>query len=118
MWAYAALHDAGLAHSYEVWDDRGELVAGGNGVACGRVFVGKSMITRVSGAGAFGLALLHRHLAHWGFDLHDAKLPSPHLCSLGFRRMPREEYATYLSRPFAASRRGDWQSVPRLCGRP
>jgi len=118
MWAYAALHDAGLAHSYEVWDDRGELVAGGNGVACGRVFVGESMFTRVSGAGAFGLALLHRHLAHWGFDLHDVKLPSPHLCSLGFRRMPREEYATYLSRPLAASRRGDSQSVPRLCGRP
>ena len=43
MWAYAALHDAGLAHSYEVWDDRGELVAGGYGVACGRVFVGESM---------------------------------------------------------------------------
>src|SRR4051794_22912646 len=43
MWAYAALHDAGLAHSYKVWDDRGELVAGGYGVACGRVFVGESM---------------------------------------------------------------------------
>jgi leucyl/phenylalanyl-tRNA--protein transferase len=114
MRAYAALHRAGFAHSYEVWDGRGELVAGGYGVAIGRVFVGESMFTRVSGAGAFGLAVLHRHLAHWGFDLHDAKLPSPHLCSLGFAQMPREQYASYLSRPLAASRPGHWQSVSAL----
>jgi leucyl/phenylalanyl-tRNA--protein transferase len=115
MWAYAALHDAGFAHSYEVWDEHGELIAGGYGVASGRVFVGESMFTRVSGAGAFGLALLHRHLAHWGFDLHDAKLPSQHLCSLGFAQMPREQYATYLSRPLAASRPGHWRIMPTLC---
>ncbi|MEA2858298.1 MAG: leucyl/phenylalanyl-tRNA---protein transferase [Methylobacteriaceae bacterium] len=118
MWAYAALHDAGLAHSYELWDEHGELVAGGYGVASGRVFVGESMFTRVSGAGAFGLAILHRHLAQWGFDLHDAKLPSPHLCSLGFTQMPREQYSPYLSRPLAASRPGHWHSVPALCGLP
>jgi leucyl/phenylalanyl-tRNA--protein transferase len=116
MTAYAALHDAGRAHSYELWDSGGELVAGGYGVAVGRVFVGESMFTRASGAGALGLAILHRHLAHWGFDLHDAKLPSPHLCSLGFMQMPREEYATYLSRPLAASRPGHWNSVPALSG--
>jgi leucyl/phenylalanyl-tRNA--protein transferase len=73
------------------------------------------MFTRVSGAGAFGLAALHRHLAHWGFELHDAKLPSPHLCSLGFRQMPREEYASYLGGKVAASHPGHWQSVPGLC---
>jgi leucyl/phenylalanyl-tRNA--protein transferase len=115
MWAYAALHDAGFVHSYEIWDEHGELIAGGYGVASGRVFVGESMFTRVSGAGAFGLAVLHRHLAHWGFELHDAKLPSPHLCSLGFGQMPREEYASYLCGRIAASRPGHWRSVPALC---
>jgi leucyl/phenylalanyl-tRNA--protein transferase len=115
MSAYAALHDAGLAHSYEIWDRNGELVAGGYGVASGRVFIGESMFTRASGAGAFGLAVLHRHLANWGFALHDAKLPSPHLCSLGFRQMPREEYATYLAGRIPASRPGHWQNVPALC---
>ncbi|MBV8851649.1 MAG: leucyl/phenylalanyl-tRNA--protein transferase [Methylobacteriaceae bacterium] len=118
MRAYAALHDAGLAHSYEVWDADGELVAGGYGVASGRVFVGESMFTRASGAGAFGLALLHRHLAHFGFELHDAKSPSPHLRSLGFTQMPREEYASYLSPPLAASRPGHWHSIQALCGLP
>jgi leucyl/phenylalanyl-tRNA--protein transferase len=115
MWAYAALHDAGFAHSYEVWDEQGALVAGGYGIASGRVFVGESMFTRSSGAGAFGLAVLHRHLEHLGFELHDAKLPSPHLRSLGFRQMPRDEYATYLSGRPPASRPGRWHGAPALC---
>jgi leucyl/phenylalanyl-tRNA--protein transferase len=115
MWAYAALHDAGLAHSYEIWDRNGELVAGGYGVAVGRVFVGESMFTRASGAGAFGLAVLHRHLAQCGFALHDAKLPSVHLCAIGFKQMPREEYATYLAGRIPASRPGRWQNLSALC---
>jgi leucyl/phenylalanyl-tRNA--protein transferase len=115
MWAYAALHDAGLAHSYEVWDEGGELVAGGYGVAVGRVFVGESMFTRSPGAGAYGLAALNRHLAEWGFALHDVKLPSEHFRSLGFTQMPREEYATYLWGQLPSSRAGRWKSVPTLC---
>ncbi|HEX3181738.1 MAG TPA: leucyl/phenylalanyl-tRNA--protein transferase [Beijerinckiaceae bacterium] len=116
MWAYAALHDAGLAHSYEVWNEEGELVAGGYGVAVGRVFVGESMFTGAPSAGACGFAVLNRHLAEWGFALHDVKLPSEHFRMLGFVQMPREEYATYLPVPLTASRRGHWQSVPALCG--
>jgi leucyl/phenylalanyl-tRNA--protein transferase len=116
MWAYAALHDAGFAHSYEVWDRDGELVAGGYGVAVGRVFVGESMFTRAPGAGAYGFAVLNRHLAEWGFALHDVKLPSEHFRSLGFAQMPREEYSTYLSGSLPASRVGRWRSVPTLCG--
>ncbi|HUU67072.1 MAG TPA: leucyl/phenylalanyl-tRNA--protein transferase [Methyloceanibacter sp.] len=38
MHAYAALFDAGLVHSFEVWNRDGELVGGGYGVAVGRVF--------------------------------------------------------------------------------
>jgi len=68
------------------------------------------------GAGACGFAVLNRHLAEWGFALHDVKLPSEHFRMLGFLQMSREEYATYLSVPLAASRRGHWQSVPALCG--
>jgi leucyl/phenylalanyl-tRNA--protein transferase len=118
MWAYAALHDAGFAHSYEIWDEDGELVAGGYGVAVGRIFVGESMFTRAPGAGAYGFAALNRHLAEWGFALHDVKLPSEHFRSLGFTQMPREEYAAYLCGQLAAGRAGRWQSVPTLCSLP
>jgi leucyl/phenylalanyl-tRNA--protein transferase len=118
MWAYAALHDAGLAHSYEVWDRGGELVAGGYGVPVGRVFVGESMFTRAPGAGAYGFAALNRHLAEWGFALHDVKLPSEHFRTIGFTEMPREQYATYLSGSLPVSRAARWQSLPTLCTLP
>jgi leucyl/phenylalanyl-tRNA--protein transferase len=118
MWAYAALHDAGLAHSYEVWDSDGELVAGGYGVAVGRVFVGESMFTRAPGAGAYGFAVLNRHLAHWGFAMHDVKLPSEHFRSLGFTQMPREDYSACLSGVLPAARAGRWHSVAALCSLP
>jgi leucyl/phenylalanyl-tRNA--protein transferase len=115
MWAYAALHDAGLAHSYEVWDDAGELIAGGYGVVAGHVFIGESMFTRAPGAGAYGFAVLNRHLAHWGFALHDVKLPSEHFRSLGFTQMPRAEYVTHLAGRLPAARAGRWESMTMLC---
>ena len=37
--AYAELHDTGFAHSSRSANDDGKLVAGGFGVAVGRVFV-------------------------------------------------------------------------------
>jgi len=51
------------------------------------------MFTGAPGAGACGFAVLNRHLAEWGFALHDVKLPSEHFRMLGFLQMPREEYA-------------------------
>jgi leucyl/phenylalanyl-tRNA--protein transferase len=110
MNAYLALHDAGVAHSYEVWDSHGALAAGGYGVAVGRVFVGESMFSRVSGAGDFGLTMLHRSLLDWGFLLHDAKLPSPYLAKRGFMQISREEYQGYLSSPTAFKNPGEWST--------
>ena len=39
MHAYAQAFDAGTAHSFEVWNERGELAGGGYGVAIGAAFV-------------------------------------------------------------------------------
>jgi hypothetical protein len=84
------LHHAGFAHSYEVWDGDGNLVAGGYGVASGR--------------------------AQWGFHLARCEIAvaAPELAR--FTQMPRDEYVIYLSRPLAASRPGHWHGVPALCG--
>jgi len=38
MRAYADMYDAGYVHSFEVWDQAGELVGGGYGVAIGGAF--------------------------------------------------------------------------------
>jgi leucyl/phenylalanyl-tRNA--protein transferase len=46
MHAYAALHDEGHAHSFEVWNQDGALVGGGYGVALGGAFVIESQFSK------------------------------------------------------------------------
>ncbi|MCV5231811.1 leucyl/phenylalanyl-tRNA--protein transferase family protein, partial [Escherichia coli] len=48
MHLYAALHDMGAAHSFEVWSADGRLVGGGYGIAIGRVFYTESQFSRES----------------------------------------------------------------------
>ena len=45
MHAYCDLHDAGYAHSFEVWNADGALVGGGYGVAVGGAFTIESQFT-------------------------------------------------------------------------
>ena len=47
--AYVRLHEMGLAHSVEAWQD-GELAGGLYGVSLGNIFFGESMFTDVSNA--------------------------------------------------------------------
>ncbi|MEG6509843.1 leucyl/phenylalanyl-tRNA--protein transferase [Methyloligella sp. 2.7D] len=92
MHAYAALHDAGHAHSYEVWDETGALIAGGYGVAVGGMFVIESQFTRVSNASKYGFSVLAWHLAKWGFKLCDNKWATPTTLEQGFHEVPRSEF--------------------------
>ncbi len=97
MRAYAALHDAGHAHSFEVWDRDGALVGGGYGVAIGRVFVIESQFARESHASKIGFSMLNWHLAHWGFALNDNKGPSQNVLDMGFHVITRDDYLTRLA---------------------
>jgi leucyl/phenylalanyl-tRNA--protein transferase len=110
MQAYAALHDAGYAHSYEVRNLAGELVGGGYGVAVGGAFVIESQFARETGASKIGCAMLHWHLARWGFTLSDNKGPTQNVLEMGFRTVPR---AQFLARLAASQqlpdRRGRWE---------
>jgi leucyl/phenylalanyl-tRNA---protein transferase len=89
--AYQRLHDAGLAHSIEVWID-GELAGGLYGVALGRVFFGESMFSRQTDASKIALAHLVAQLARWQFPLIDCQMSTSHLASLGAREIPRYEF--------------------------
>jgi leucyl/phenylalanyl-tRNA--protein transferase len=110
MRAYADLFDAGYAHSFEVWNETGDLVGGGYGVATGGAFSGESQFFRERDASKIGLAVASYHLSRWGFAFQDGKLMSPTIQHLGFREIPRAEY---LSRLAEAVRRpgksGRWQ---------
>ena len=107
--AYEALHDAGYAHSVEVWDRAGNLAGGLYGVAVGKAFVTESMFARQADASKIGLITLSAHLQKWGFVLNDAKRDSGHLRSLGFTLMPRSEFNTLMARACSKpGRPGAW----------
>ncbi len=97
MRAYAGLHDLGFAHSYEVWNEAGELAGGGYGVAIGGVFFGESQFSRESNTSKLGQAVLSWHLAKWGFHFDDSKWSSPMLTNMGFRSIPRDEFRSRLA---------------------
>jgi leucyl/phenylalanyl-tRNA--protein transferase len=97
MHAYAALHDAGHAHSFEVWNQEGELVGGGYGVAIGGAFTIESQFTREANTSKIGFAMLNWHLAQWGFVLNDNKGPTQNTLEFGFRMVPRAEFRERLA---------------------
>jgi leucyl/phenylalanyl-tRNA---protein transferase len=96
MHLYARLHDAGHAHSFEVWDDAGDLVGGGYGVAVGRIFITESLFSRSASASKMGMQALNYHLALWGYILNDVKDFAPHFGSIGSRYLTRADYSAVL----------------------
>jgi leucyl/phenylalanyl-tRNA---protein transferase len=89
--AYVDLHEAGYAHSIEVWCGS-ELVGGLYGVSLGRMFFGESMFHRRTDASKVALVRLARLLERWGFTLLDCQVMNPHLSSLGARDIPRSAF--------------------------
>jgi leucyl/phenylalanyl-tRNA--protein transferase len=107
--AYQALHDAGYAHSVEVWDRSGNLAGGLYGVAIGKVFFTESMFARQPDVSKVGLVTLSCHLQKWGFVLNDGKRDSAHLAKLGFRPIPRSRFNALLAEACSQpGRQGRW----------
>lgn len=96
MRAYAAAYDAGYAHSFEVWNEKGELAGGGYGVAIGGAFVTESQFSREPNTSKIGLTVLNWHLAQWGFAFNDGKLMTPTCRDMGFREVPRSDFLRML----------------------
>jgi leucyl/phenylalanyl-tRNA--protein transferase len=97
MHAYAALFDAGCAHSFEVWNERGQLAGGGYGVAVGEAFATESQFSREPNTSKIGFTVLNWHLAHWGFAFNDGKLMTPTCRDMGFREVPRSDFLARLA---------------------
>jgi leucyl/phenylalanyl-tRNA--protein transferase len=110
MRAYCDLHDAGYAHSYEVWNEDGALVGGGYGVAVGGAFTIESQFTREDHTSKIGFAMLNWHLAKWGFLLNDNKAPTRNTLEMGFKVVPRAEFHARLARAMEQpDRLGPWR---------
>jgi leucyl/phenylalanyl-tRNA---protein transferase len=111
MRTYAELFDAGYAHSFEVWNERGELVGGGYGVAFGGAFVTESQFSREPNTSKIGFTVLNWHLARWGFAFNDGKQMTPTCHDMGFREIPRSDYLNRLAAADRLSGKiGRWQN--------
>lgn len=97
MRAYADAFDAGIVHSFEVWNERGELSGGGYGVAVGGAFSTESQFSHEPNTSKIGFIVLNFHLARWGFAFNDGKLLTPTTRDMGFREVPRGDYLARLS---------------------
>lgn len=94
--AYITLHQTGVAHSMEAWQN-GELVGGLYGLGIGQVFFGESMFHRKTDASKVVFAHLVKHLSAWGYKLIDCQVSSNHLLSLGAEEISRSNFQKYLS---------------------
>jgi len=93
---YSALHEAGFAHSVEVWRG-GELAGGLYGVTLRGAFFGESMFYRVTDASKVALSALIDRLRTRDFRLLDVQWLTPHLARLGAVEVPRVHYLELLA---------------------
>ncbi|MEP6945258.1 MAG: leucyl/phenylalanyl-tRNA--protein transferase [Acidobacteriota bacterium] len=89
---YTQLHEAGMAHSVEVWDAEGSLVGGLYGVDAGGVFCGESMFFKVPNASKLALLYLIDEIKECGATWIDAQVMTPHLKVLGAKEVDRDEF--------------------------
>ena len=88
---YLRLHEAGHAHSVEVYD--GEALVGGlYGVRLGRAFFGESMFHRGRDASKVALVGLVDRMRLQGFTLLDVQFGTEHLNRFGVIEIPCAEY--------------------------
>ena len=108
--AYVGLHRLGHAHSFEVRDRDGQLVAGLYGVSIGRMFFGESMFTHVTDGSKCAYATLITTLRSLGVPMVDCQQSTGHLASLGGRELARvaflDQVAALVRQPMP-----DWGAV-------
>ncbi len=92
---YQAWHQAGHAHSVEVWRD-GQLSGGLYGVCLGRFFFGESMFSTVSDSSKIALVYLVRVLQRLQIEHIDCQQETRHLATMGARPVKRDDFLEYL----------------------
>lgn len=106
--AYCVLHQAGFAHSTEVWDgDR--LVGGLYGVSLGAAYFGESMFAEAPDASKIAFVRLVEKLRGWDIELIDCQVYTDHLARFGAHDWPRQHFLQALAEAMEQpTRRGSW----------
>lgn len=112
--AYIRLHELGIAHSVEAWQD--DSLAGGlYGVSLGNCFFGESMFTSVSNASKTAFITMTKYLEEMKFSVIDCQVHTDHLESLGAHFIPRSDFLKLVKRSLQEETlQGSWQNMPPL----
>jgi leucyl/phenylalanyl-tRNA---protein transferase len=94
--AYCLLHQAGHAHSVEIWLDK-RLVGGLYGVDIGCAFFGESMFSRVPNASKVALIALYQTLMHCNYHFIDCQQETEYLNSMGASNINRGKFQDMLA---------------------
>lgn len=95
--AYIDFHEAGYAHSLEVWQNQ-QLIGGIYGVFVKGVFSGESMFYKRTNASKLALYHLVQLLKSWGCEWLDIQMVTPITESFGGKYVTREEFLQKLQR--------------------
>ncbi len=91
--AYIKLHEAGIAHSIEVWEDE-ELAGGMYGLHINNVFCGESMFSKKPNASKAAMIWLCKSNR---YTLIDCQVPNDHLVRMGAVMISRDAYMKILN---------------------
>ncbi len=89
--AHTKLHEMKFANSFEAYYDD-KLVGGGYGINIGNIFCGESMFAKKSDASKVAFYYLVQRLKSNGFKYIDCQIPTPHLESLGAKKISRDKF--------------------------
>ncbi len=89
---YTELHELGMAHSVESWDENGNLVGGLYGVDAGGVFCGESMFYKQPNASKLALLFLIDQMKDRGATWLDCQVITPHMKALGAKELTRRAF--------------------------
>jgi len=107
--AYIELHNLGLAHSFECWQNK-RLVGGLYGVSLGNAFFGESMFHKVTDASKVAFYYLSKVCLGWNIKFIDCQLPTDHLQSLGAESISRKKFLNLLSEALQfETKQGVWK---------
>ena len=106
--AYITLHELGIAHSVEVWEDE-KLMGGLYGVSLGSIFCGESMFSKASNTSKLALIELSEWLHSRNYIGIDCQIMNDHLQSMGAVNIPRKRFKELLDQALKSDTlKGNW----------
>lgn len=110
---YCKLHEAGYAHSSEVWFED-KLVGGAYGVAIGHMFYGESMFSRVSDGSKIALAYLLDFVRSHGVTMIDCQQETSHLATLGATPIARTDFIRHIQVAILQPHILEWKPLEQI----